>query len=63
MSQPFPTGEFKWANDVSKFTSEKIDELAKDGSKGYLLEVDVKYPKELHDLHKTAYSTTLDSPM
>ena len=36
---------------MSKFTSEKIDRLAKRGSRGYLLEVDVKYPKELHDLH------------
>ena len=48
MSQLLPTGEFKWVNDVSRFTP---DELVKHGSKGYLLEVDVKYPKELHDLH------------
>ena len=48
MSQPLPAGGFKWVNDVSRFTP---DEIAKRGSKGYLLEVDVKYPKELHDLH------------
>ena len=36
---------------MSKFTSEKTGELVKRDSKGYLLEVDVKYPKELHDLH------------
>ena len=46
-----PTGGFKWVNDVSRFTPDEIDRLAKCGSKGYLLEVDVKYPKELHDLH------------
>ena len=51
MSQPLPTGGFKWVNDVSRFTPNKIGRLAKHGSKGYLLEVDVKYPKKLHDLH------------
>ena len=51
ISQPLPTGGFKWVDDESKFTSEKIDELVKRDSKGYLLEVDVKYPEGLHDLH------------
>ena len=36
---------------MSRFTPERTGRLAKCGSKGYLLEVDVKYPKELHDLH------------
>ena len=51
MYQPLPTKGFKWVNDMSKFTSEKIGRLAKRGSKGYLPEVDAKYPKELHNLH------------
>ena len=51
MSQELPTGGFKWVNGVSRFTLEKISELAKCNDKGYLLEVDVTYPKELHDLH------------
>ena len=51
MSQLLPTGGFKWVNDLSKFTPDEIGRLAKRGSKGYLLEVDVKYPKERHDLH------------
>ena len=52
MIQKLPTGGFKWIDndDVSKFTSEKISRSAKDDSKGYLLEVDIKYPKEIHDL-------------
>ena len=32
-------------------TPEEIGRLAKHGSKGYLLKVHVRYPKELHDLH------------
>ena len=51
MSQKLPTGGFKWVGDVSKFTPEKTDELVKRDSKDYLLEVDVKYPEGLHDLH------------
>ena len=48
MSQLLPTGGFKWVNDLSRFTPNEIGRLA---SKGYLLEVDAKYPEELHDLH------------
>ena len=51
MSQPLPTGGFKWVNNVSRFRPDEIGKLAMYGSKGYLLKVDVKYPKELHDLH------------
>ena len=51
MSQPLPTGGFKGGNDVSKFTPDEISRLAKHGSKGYLLGVDVRYPEGLHDLH------------
>ena len=43
MSQPLLTRGFRWV-DVSD-----ISKLSK--GKGYLLEVDVKYPKELHSLH------------
>ena len=47
MSQPLPTGGFKWV-DVNP---NKISELATRTDKGYLLEVDVSYPKELHNSH------------
>ena len=47
MSQPLPTGGFKWV-DVKPA---KISKLAKRKSKGYLLEVDVCYLKELHNSH------------
>ena len=50
MSQLLPTGRFNWV-DPSEFTSDKIDSYANCDSEGYLLEVNVRYPKELHDLH------------
>ena len=43
----FPTGGFRWV-DVNP---NDITELVKRKNKGYLLEVNVKYPKELHNLH------------
>ena len=47
MSQPLPAGGFKWV-DVNP---NKISELATRTDKGCLLEVDVSYPKELHNSH------------
>ena len=47
MSQPLPTGGFKWT-DVNP---NEISELATRTYKGYVLEVDVSYPKELHNQH------------
>ena len=50
MVQHLPTHGFKWENGED-FTPEKIDELVKKDKRGYLLEFDVKYPKELHEDH------------
>ena len=47
MSQPLPTGGFKWV-DVNP---NEISELATRTDKSYVLEVDVSYPKELHNPH------------
>ena len=47
MSQPLPTGGFKWI-DVNP---NEISELATRTDKGYILEVDVSYPKDLHNSH------------
>ena len=47
MSRPLPTGGFKWV-DVNH---NEISELATRTDKGYLLEVDVSYPCELHNPH------------
>ena len=47
MSQLLPTGGFKWT-DVNP---NEISELATRTDKGYVLEVNVSYPKELHNQH------------
>ena len=47
MSQPLSTGRFFWVD----IKPDKISKLAKRKSKRYLLEVDICYPKELHDCH------------
>ena len=50
MLQNLPTHGFLW-KEAEDFTPEKIDELVKKDKRGYLLEVDVEYPKELHENH------------
>ena len=48
MVQNLPTHGFLWKKEED-FTTENIDELAKKDKRGYLLEVDVDYPKGLHE--------------
>ena len=47
MSQPLPTGGFKWVN----IGIDQVRNLSKKEDYGYILEVDVKYPTEIHDSH------------
>ena len=51
MSQKLPKNNFKWVEDTSIINEEFIKNRNENSYKGYILEVDVKYPKELHDLH------------
>ena len=51
MSQKLPVNGFKWINDVSEINEEFIKNYDENNDKGYILEVDVKYPRKLHDLH------------
>ena len=51
MSQPLPTGEFRWINCDNWDPKRLVDMFSAEKNHGYLLEVDVDYPKELHDLH------------
>ena len=47
MSQPLPTGRFRWV-DVKP---DEIHELTSRENKGYLLKVDISNPRDLHDSH------------
>ena len=51
MSHKLPVKSFKWEKNMLKFTKEFIKFFDEDSDKGYILEVDFKYPKKLHDLH------------
>ena len=44
------THGFEWKNGEG-LTTEKIEKPVKKDRKGYLLEVDIEYPKELHENH------------
>ena len=48
MCQKLPYKGIKFINDVSNFTEEEILNYD-DGDEGYILDVDLEYPKELHD--------------
>ena len=51
MSEPQPVNGFEWLEDLSKIDEDFIKNYNKDSDKGYILEVDVEYPKNLYDLH------------
>ena len=50
MSQCLPYSGFKWLNqkEISDFC---LNSVSENSSIGYILEVDLGYPSELHDLH------------
>ena len=50
MSKKLPVNGFKWA-DNDKINEESIKNYNENDKKGYIFEVDVKYPKKLHKLH------------
>ena len=51
MSQKLPKNNFKWVEDTSRINEEFVRNYNENSNKGYVLEVDVKYPKKLPDLH------------
>ena len=51
ISQYLPVGGFKWEEDLSQFTEGMIKNLKDEQDEGFLLEVDLEYPEELHDKH------------
>ncbi|GBM31761.1 hypothetical protein AVEN_56876-1 [Araneus ventricosus] len=45
MSQYLPYGGFKWIKEIN------VKDIPDNSKKGYILEVDLEYPRELHDYH------------
>ena len=50
MSQYLPISDFKWVKDIDKI-EQKLMRIKNNSSTGYILEVDLEYSKELHDIH------------
>jgi hypothetical protein len=48
MSRPLPYGGFKWVENPEQII---ISELVEDSDIGYVFEVDIEYPKELHRIY------------
>ena len=53
MSQKLPVNGSEWVEELSKFNESFIKNYYyyEDSNKGYFLEVDVEYPKNLFSLH------------
>ena len=53
MSKKLPVNGFKWldSNNINKVNEDFIKNYDENNDKGYILEVNVKYPKRLHELH------------
>ena len=51
MSLKLPVNGFEWVEDLSQFKEDFIKNYDENSDKGYFLEVDVEYPKNLFSLH------------
>ena len=49
-SQYFPINSFKWVKNIVKI-EKKLMRIKTNSSTGYVLEADIEYPQELHDIH------------
>ena len=52
VSRELPVNGFKWVKKLFKFNEDFIKNYDENGNKGYILNVDVEYPKNLFNLHK-----------
>ena len=48
MIQKLPVSDFQWNNTI---TEEDIVKYNKDSDYGFILDVDLEYPKEIHEIH------------
>ena len=51
MSEKFVINDFKWVEDISEFNEDFRKSYNDESDEGYFLEVDVQYPKSLHNFH------------
>jgi hypothetical protein len=51
LSQALPIGDYQWVTDVDHFDVMTRSYSSKMEKMGYILEVDLDYPKEIHDWH------------
>ena len=51
MCKKLPIGGYMWAINLDRYTPEFIKNYSENSSLGYLFEVDIEYPKHLHELH------------
>ena len=49
MSKNLPTSDFQWIEDISIYTKDYIKNYNENNDTGYLLVVDVTYPKDLYE--------------
>ena len=50
LSSKLPIGDYQWEK-TKKMTDDFIMSYSQENERGYILEVDLDYPKEIHDLH------------
>ena len=55
MFQKLPVNGFMWEYDLSRFNEDFIKSYNENSDKGYFLEVDIEYPKQLWSSHKDFY--------
>ena len=53
MYKKLPVNGFRWldSDEINEINEEFIKNYNENDNKGYIFEVDVRYPKRLHDLH------------
>ena len=51
MLQKLPVNNFEWIKDTSQLNEDFIKNYNEESDEGHFLEIDVKYLKNLHELH------------
>lgn len=51
MTKKLPISDFNWVENGGEWTTDQVMNIDTDADTGYILEVDIKYPEELHMSH------------